>query len=53
LVSPQFGDPLVDVTPELLRVMVAGELVAVLTTEMFPATLPITVGAKTTLNVLI
>jgi hypothetical protein len=38
-------------TPVPLSVMVAGELVALLTTETLPVTLPATVGANTTLNV--
>ena len=38
-------------TPLPESVMVAGELVALLTTETLPVTLPATVGAKTTLNV--
>jgi len=34
-------------------VMVAGELVALLTTETLPVALPATVGAKITLNVVL
>jgi len=48
---PQVGSPLVDVIPEPLRVMLAGELVAVLTTETLPALLPTTVGVKRTVRV--
>jgi hypothetical protein len=40
-------------TPLPESVMVAGELVALLTTETLPVTLPATVGAKTTLNVVL
>jgi hypothetical protein len=50
---PQVGKQLVDAAPEPLRVMVAGELVAVLTTETLPVTLPATVGANSTLNVVL
>jgi hypothetical protein len=40
-------------SPVPLREMAAGELVALLTTETLPVALPATVGAKTTLNVVI
>ena len=40
-------------TPLPLSAIVAGELVTLLTTETLPVTLPATVGAKTTLNVVL
>ena len=40
-------------TPLPESVIVAGELVALLTTEILPVTLPTTVGAKTTLKVVL
>ena len=48
---PQLGSPLADVIPEPLSAMVAGELVALLTTETLPVTLATTVGAKRTVRV--
>src|SRR5437899_1512824 len=48
---PHVGKLLVDATPEPLSVMVAGELVAVLTTKTLPVTLPETAGANVTFMV--
>ena len=45
---PQVGKVAVEVTPEPLTVTTAGELLALLLTEILPAVLPVVVGANVT-----